>query len=45
MLIWSPVFLRWEMFSLTMPKDPILENAASYNKLYLSLVWVEWLVV
>jgi hypothetical protein len=45
MLIWCPVVLMWEMFILTMPKDPIVENATSKNKMYLSLVWVEWLVV
>jgi hypothetical protein len=29
MLIWCPVVLRWKMFILTMPKDPIVDNAAS----------------
>jgi hypothetical protein len=45
MLVWCPIVLMWDMVILTMPKDPIIENAASQDKFYLSLVWMKMLIV
>ena len=39
------LFLLRHVFIKAPPKDPVMQNATSKNKLNLSGVWVEWLLI